>query len=55
MMSSALPVPTPSGGPELTGVSVNGSPARNNTPQPGTCRAFLRLLRQCMSMLHENA
>ena len=24
--------------------------------QPGTCRAFfLRLLRECMSMLHENA
>ncbi len=41
--------------PGRTGACVNGSPARNKTPQPGPCRVFLRLQRECMSMLHENA
>lgn len=51
----SLAGPYPFRAPGRTGASVNGSPARNKTPQPGTCWAFLRLLRECMSMLHENA
>ncbi|CRH36961.1 hypothetical protein BN1183_CO_00030 [Pantoea ananatis] len=40
--------------PELTVVSAGGSPARNN-PSARHLPGFLRLLRECMSMLHENA